>query len=75
MIDYIADYLENIRDRRVFPSVKPGYIRELIPMHAPLEPESWDTILPDIERVIMPGVSINMTLNKTLYPTRELVYF
>ena len=22
MVDYIADYLENIRDRRVFPDVK-----------------------------------------------------
>ena len=25
MVDYIADYLENIRERRVFPDVKPGY--------------------------------------------------
>jgi len=24
MVDYIADYLENIRERRVFPDVKPG---------------------------------------------------
>jgi histidine decarboxylase len=35
MVDYIADYLENIRDRRVFPDVKPGYLRELLPHHAP----------------------------------------
>lgn len=57
MVEYIADYLENIRERRVFPAVKPGYIRELVPDHAPLEPEHWDTIFTDIERVIMPGVS------------------
>ena len=31
MVDYIADYLENIRERRVFPAVAPGYMRHLIP--------------------------------------------
>ena len=35
MVDYIADYLENIRDRRVFPDVKPGYIRDMLPVHPP----------------------------------------
>ena len=35
MVEYIADYLENIRDRRVFPDVKPGYLRELLPDQAP----------------------------------------
>ena len=35
MVDYIADYLENIRDRRVFPDVKPGYLRDLVPDTAP----------------------------------------
>ena len=30
MIDYVADYLDNIRDRRVVPDVKPGYIRHVI---------------------------------------------
>lgn len=57
MIDYVADYLENIRERRVLPEVKPGYIRELIPDHAPEEGECWDDVFKDIERVIMPGVT------------------
>ena len=35
MVDYIADYLENIRERRVFPDVKPGYLRDLQPTHPP----------------------------------------
>ncbi len=30
MIDYVADYLDNIRDRRVVPDVKPGYIRHVL---------------------------------------------
>lgn len=60
MVDYIADYLENIRQRRVFPDVKPGYIRHLLPEQAPELGEDWDTIFSDVERVIMPGVSIFM---------------
>lgn len=56
MVDYIADYLENIRDRDVFPSVKPGYLSKLIPDSAPLDGEPWPKIFADIERVIMPGM-------------------
>ncbi|XP_037808178.1 histidine decarboxylase isoform X1 [Lucilia sericata] len=57
MVDYIADYLENIRDRRVFPDVKPGYMKNLLPDSAPLEGEQWDAIFGDVERVIMPGIT------------------
>ncbi|CAO1398756.1 unnamed protein product [Diamesa serratosioi] len=57
MVDYIADYLENIRDRRVFPNVQPGYMRNLMPDHAPVEGEEWTDIFNDIERVIMPGIT------------------
>jgi hypothetical protein len=56
MVDYIADYLEHIRDRRVYPEVAPGYLRQLVPDSAPLEPEPWDDIMADVERVVMPGV-------------------
>uniref|UniRef100_A0A3Q3AX27 Histidine decarboxylase n=1 Tax=Kryptolebias marmoratus TaxID=37003 RepID=A0A3Q3AX27_KRYMA len=44
-------------DRRVIPDVKPGYMRELLPDAAPAEPEDWENIFNDIERVIMPGAS------------------
>lgn len=56
MVDYIAEYLMNIRQRRVFPDVKPGYMREIVPGEAPVQGEKWDDIFKDIERVIMPGV-------------------
>ena len=58
MVDYIADYLTNIRDRRVYPNVKPGYMRPLIAEEAPRHGEPWENIFNDIERVIMPGVSV-----------------
>jgi hypothetical protein len=58
MVDFIADYLTNVRTRRVFPDVKPGYMRPMIDEEAPRHGEPWDDIFKDIERVIMPGVCI-----------------
>lgn len=57
LVDYIADYLTTVRDRRVYPAVRPGYMRGLIPSSAPQDGESWERIWPDVERVIMPGVT------------------
>ncbi|UJR36713.1 hypothetical protein I4U23_029430 [Adineta vaga] len=57
MVDFIADYLTNIRSRRVFPNVKPGYMRVMIDDEAPRNGEQWEDIFKDIERVIMPGIT------------------
>ncbi|CAH2283375.1 aromatic-L-amino-acid decarboxylase [Pelobates cultripes] len=57
MVDYIADYLEQIESRQVFPDVEPGYLRPLIPDAAPEEGETFQAIMQDVERVIMPGVT------------------
>uniref|UniRef100_A0A8C1MX10 Aromatic-L-amino-acid decarboxylase n=2 Tax=Cyprinus carpio TaxID=7962 RepID=A0A8C1MX10_CYPCA len=57
MVDYVADYLENIEKRQVYPDVEPGYLRSLIPEEAPEEAESYEDVVKDIERVIMPGVT------------------
>ncbi|XP_063223034.1 aromatic-L-amino-acid decarboxylase-like isoform X2 [Bacillus rossius redtenbacheri] len=54
---YIGDYLDNIRDRRVLPTVEPGYMRPLLPDSAPDTPDKWQDVMKDIERVIMPGVT------------------
>lgn len=43
--------------RRVLPKVQPGYLAPLIPDSAPTKPESWQDVMADIERVIMPGVT------------------
>ncbi|KAK9543011.1 hypothetical protein VZT92_000825 [Zoarces viviparus] len=56
LVDYITQYLGSIRERRVIPDVKPGYMKELLPDTAPIEPEDWESIFQDIEKVIMPGV-------------------
>ncbi|XP_078098016.1 histidine decarboxylase [Mustelus asterias] len=56
LVDYIAKYLTTLRERCVYPDVKPGYMRDLLPDSAPQKGESWRSIFEDIERIIMPGV-------------------
>ncbi|KAH8725517.1 dopa decarboxylase-like protein [Phaeosphaeriaceae sp. PMI808] len=56
-IDEIADYYDTLQERPVLPSVKPGYLRPLLPDGPPEEGESWDSIQADIDRVIMPGLT------------------
>lgn len=58
LVDYITKYMLSIRERRVIPDVKPGYMKDLLPESAPTEPEEWETIFNDIEKVIMPGVRV-----------------
>ena len=57
MVEYICQYLETLEDRRVTPSVEPGYLRNLIPGEAPMKPEPWEQIMEDVETKIMPGVT------------------
>ncbi|CAG9573376.1 unnamed protein product [Danaus chrysippus] len=56
LVDYMADYLENIRDHKVYPGVQPGYLHKRLPDHAPETPEKWDDIFKDVEDHIMPGI-------------------
>jgi len=66
MVDFIADYLDSLRDRPVLPSVEPGYLRHMIPAKAPENPETWEDIMKDVERVVMPGVSTCTTYLQAL---------
>ncbi|GIZ00536.1 aromatic-L-amino-acid decarboxylase [Caerostris extrusa] len=57
LVDFIADYHETMRERPVLPDVQPGYMRGLLPDHAPENPEPWQDVVADIEKVIMPGMT------------------
>lgn len=70
MVDYVADYLENIERRRPLAAVQPGYLKDLIPSEAPVDPEPWEDVFKDVERVIMPGVSYNSLANLQSYTVR-----
>lgn len=56
-VDFIADYMDTIRERDVLPSIEPGYLQNLIPAEAPAKGEPWQDLLADMERVIMPGIT------------------
>ncbi|XP_045508413.1 aromatic-L-amino-acid decarboxylase [Colias croceus] len=56
LVDFIADYLENVGDNRVYPDVQPGYLHKRLPNEAPNSPESWDDIFKDVQEHIMPGI-------------------
>ncbi len=57
MVDWIADYYERIETLPVLSQVEPGQIRQALPAEAPLEGESFDAILQDMNKVILPGVT------------------
>ncbi|MCP9261711.1 Aromatic-L-amino-acid decarboxylase [Dirofilaria immitis] len=57
IIDYIADYIENIQKRRVVPAIEPGYLRDLLPDMAPQNAESFNDVINDFDRYIMPGIT------------------
>lgn len=57
MVEYISRYMETLGERKVTPSVEPGYLRPLLPDEAPFEPEKWEDIMSDVETKIMPGVT------------------
>ncbi|OKL62536.1 hypothetical protein UA08_02152 [Talaromyces atroroseus] len=44
-------------NRRVLPTIEPGYLRPQIPDSPPLEPQAWSEIQADIESKIQPGLT------------------
>ncbi len=57
VVDWIADYYQQIEALPVLSQAKPGDIRSALPDQPPLHGESFDLILKDIDRVILPGVT------------------
>ncbi|MPY97940.1 MAG: aminotransferase class V-fold PLP-dependent enzyme [Actinophytocola sp.] len=57
VIDWIADYMAGIESYPVRSQVRPGDIRAALPERPPKHGESFDQILADLDRVIMPGVT------------------
>ena len=57
VVDWIADYLRDIRERPVLPSVEPGELIDALPPTGPDRGESIDAILEDFQRLIVPGLT------------------
>ena len=57
MIDWIADYYENVEKYPVLSQVKPDDIKNQLPLVAPNEHESMEQIMADVNSIIMPGIT------------------
>ncbi len=57
LIEWLAEYMEDVGERRVLPSVAPGDIAAMLPESAPEEPEPFEAILRDLDEVVMPGIT------------------
>lgn len=56
LADWIADFREHIGELRVAPNAKPGAIRAALPATPPENCETFDQILADMNRLIVPGM-------------------
>jgi aromatic-L-amino-acid decarboxylase len=56
-VDWVADYLNNIRQYDVLPHVKPGDLIDALPRSAPETGEPFEAILKDFDEVIVPAVT------------------
>jgi len=57
LVDWIADYRTRAAELPVMARTKPGEIRAQLPPCAPEQPESFETILQDLEKIVLPGLS------------------
>ncbi len=57
LIDWIADYRAGIRSRRVWSDAKPNALLEQLPSSAPTHPDSPESLMHDLERLILPHIS------------------
>ncbi|MDQ7817884.1 MAG: pyridoxal-dependent decarboxylase [Melioribacteraceae bacterium] len=57
LIDWISDYFDNIETNPVLAQVKPGDIKSQLPKEAPTNNESFDEMINDLNRIIMPGIT------------------
>lgn len=57
VVDWIADYYKRIESFPVLSTVKPGEIRASLPTEAPFQPEPFEKILADIEKLILSGIT------------------
>ena len=57
LVDWMADYMENVEKYPVKSPVKPGDIFNRLPDDPPLNPESFNILMKDFEEIIMPGIT------------------
>ena len=57
MIDWLTGYMERVGDLPVQSRLAPGEIRDMLPDHAPEDPEDFEEIAADLDRIVVPGLT------------------
>src|SRR5713101_5641354 len=57
VVDWIADYYKRIESFPVLSQVQPGEIRASLPAQAPRQGEAFESILGDVAKLILPGIT------------------
>jgi aromatic-L-amino-acid decarboxylase len=58
LIDWIADYRATLASRPVMAQTEPGEIKKQLPAVPPERPEGFDGVFGDLDRIILPGLSL-----------------
>jgi aromatic-L-amino-acid/L-tryptophan decarboxylase len=58
IVDWIADYRASLEGRPVMSRAAPGAVKAALPSSPPDQPEPFDAILGDLDRVLLPGLSL-----------------
>ena len=57
VVDWIAEYYERIESYPVLSGVRPGSVRASLPPAPPERGEPFESVLRDLERVVLPGIT------------------
>ena len=56
-VEWVASYLERVSELPVLSEVEPGDIRAALPSSPPDEPEPFESVLRDLDDVLLPGLT------------------
>jgi len=57
LVDWIADYFQNIETFPVLSQVEPGWLTENLPPKPPEKGEDFGTVIEDVDKLILPAVT------------------
>jgi len=57
VVDWIADYHQRVESFPVLSQVQPGQVRDSLPSGPPVQGEAFETIIKDMDKLIIPGIT------------------
>ncbi len=57
VLDWVASYLERVRDFPVLSQVEPGALRAALPATPPDDPEPFSNVVVDLDSILLPGIT------------------